>query len=103
MGKAHISILEGHPLPKLSVVKTVSVQILFGQIVQITAKVEINLIGLRAVNLALQGLVISTEYSNVLGLGMIHCPRDRIVFGFHSHHKLCASVAVHSKHIKEII
>lgn len=83
--------------------ETVSVQILFGQIVQITAKIEVNLICLRAVNLALQGLVITAEYSNVLGLGMIHCPRNRIVFGFHSHYKLCASVAVHSKHIKEVI
>ena len=103
MGKAHICILERHPFSKFFVREPVSVQILLGQIVQITAKIEVNLISLRAVDLALQGLVITAENSNVLCLRMVHCACDWIVLRFHCHHKLCAPMTVHCKHIKEII
>jgi hypothetical protein len=84
-------------------VKAVRVEVLLRQLVQVTAKVEVDLVCYWGVHLAIEGSLISSKDSYVLSLGMIHDTRNWVSFGFHSHYKLSALVAVNRQNFEEII
>lgn len=93
--ESHIGIFETHPLSELQVVKTMSIQILLSQSVQVVTEVIVDLVSVLGVYFSLQGKFILAKNSDVLSLRMVHSAGHWVVFPFDCHHELSSLMCVY--------